>query len=117
VDSCCDPIDTSSPGDALFDESTAQAGADIFKVLADPVRLRLLNLIASRPTREVCACDLVDVLDRSQPTVSHHLKVLHEAGILTRERRGTWIHYGLANGAVERVEAATRRVFAIGVPV
>jgi len=117
VDSCCDPIDSNSHSEALFDESTAQAGADIFKVLADPVRLRLLNLIASRPNREVCACDLVDVLDRSQPTVSHHLKVLHDAGILTRERRGTWIHYGLADGAVEQIDAATRRVFAISVAV
>jgi len=104
-------------GEPLFDEMAAQTSADLFKVLSDPVRLRLLNLIASTPSREVCACDLVDVLNRSQPTISHHLKVLHEAGVLTRERRGTWIHYGLADGVVEQIETVAKRVFAIGSPV
>jgi ArsR family transcriptional regulator len=94
-----------------LDEDQAQSTANLFKVLADPVRLRLLSLVASQPSREVCACDLVDVLGRSQPTISHHLKVLHEAGLLTRERRGTWIHYGLPDDAANDVAHATHIVF------
>ena len=98
--------------DSPLDDEQAQATADLFKVLADPVRLRLLSLVASQPDREVCACDLVDVLGRSQPTISHHLKVLHGAGLLTRERRGTWIHYGLPDDAPAEVAHATHVVFA-----
>ena len=82
-----------------------------------PVRLRLLSLIAARDSREVCACDLVDVLDRSQPTISHHLKVLHEAGLLGRERRGTWIHYSLSDDVVADIERATDLVFSTRVAV
>ncbi len=80
--------------------------AQLFKVLADPVRLRLLALVAAQPDNDVCACDLVDELDRSQPTISHHLKQLHESGVLTRERRGAWIHYGVADGVAEQLEQA-----------
>ena len=61
------------------------------------------SLIARSPEGEVCACDLVEVLDRSQPTISHHLKVLHEAGVLTKERRGVWIHYGIEREAISSV--------------
>jgi ArsR family transcriptional regulator len=64
-----------------------------FKALADPARLRVLSLIASQPTGEVCACDLVAPIGKSQPTVSHHLKVLYEAGLVTKEKRGSWIWY------------------------
>jgi ArsR family transcriptional regulator, arsenate/arsenite/antimonite-responsive transcriptional repressor len=85
IESCCEPVLTEAiaPGDA---EELA-AG---FKVLADPVRLRLLSLIATSPSGEVCACDLVEPVGRSQPTVSHHLSILAEAGLLTREQRGKW---------------------------
>jgi ArsR family transcriptional regulator, arsenate/arsenite/antimonite-responsive transcriptional repressor len=71
----------------------AEALAAMFRVLGDPSRLQLLSLIASQPSGEVCACELVEVLGLSQPTVSHHLKVMYRAGLLTKERRGTWIYY------------------------
>lgn len=74
-------------------EAEAAQLASAFAALADPVRLRLLSLIAAQPTGEVCACDLVEPLGRSQPTVSHHLRVLYEAGLVDRERRGTWVWY------------------------
>lgn len=83
---CCAPV----LAGALSDEEAEDLAA-AFKVLADPVRLRLLSLIAS--TEEACACDLVEPLDRSQPTISHHLSVLTEAGLLTREKRGKWAWY------------------------
>lgn len=67
--------------------------AGIFRVLGEPTRLQLLSLIASQPSGEVCACELVEPLGLSQPTVSHHLKVMYEAGLLQKERRGTWIYY------------------------
>ena len=67
--------------------------AIIFRVLGEPARLQLLSLIAAQPTGEVCACELVETLGLSQPTVSHHLKVMYEAGLVEKERRGTWIYY------------------------
>jgi ArsR family transcriptional regulator len=76
--------------------------ATAFKAIADPGRLRLLNFIAGRPDAEACVCNLVEPLGLSQPTVSHHLRVLTEAGLLARERRGTWMFYRLVP---ERVEA------------
>lgn len=85
---CCAPL----TGDPLSEEE-ADALSSSLRALADPVRLRLLSLVAGQPEGEVCACELVDVLGRSQPTVSHHLKVLYEAGLLARERRGSWIFY------------------------
>lgn len=83
ITACCDPV-TEAP----LSEDEANDLANAFKVLADPVRLRLLSLVAA--TEEVCACDLVEPLGRSQPTVSHHLSVLTDAGLLTREKRGRW---------------------------
>jgi ArsR family transcriptional regulator, arsenate/arsenite/antimonite-responsive transcriptional repressor len=85
---CCPPVLA-----APLDEGQAVELAEGLKVLADPVRLRLLSLIAAQPGAEMCACDLVEPLGRSQPTVSHHLKVLREAGFLEREPRGTWAWY------------------------
>ena len=82
---CCEPVLTSS-----LSEGEADDLAGGFKVLADPVRLRLLSLIATAEGGEACSCDLVEVLGRSQPTVSHHLTVLTEAGLVTREQRGKW---------------------------
>ena len=64
-----------------------------FQALADPARLRLLSLIATQPEGEVCACELVEPLGKSQPTVSHHLKVLYEAGLVDREKHGKWVWY------------------------
>ena len=80
----------------------AEELATAFKAIADPGRLRLLSFIAAQPDAEACVCNLVQPLGLSQPTVSHHLKVLTEAGLLERERRGTWMFYRLVP---ERVEA------------
>jgi ArsR family transcriptional regulator len=85
---CCAPLGT----DAL-DQGSAQQLAQAFKALGDPVRLRLLSIIASAPTGEVCACDLTEPVGKSQPTVSHHLKILREAGLVTSRKHGTWVHY------------------------
>ena len=65
----------------------------MLKALADPVRLRLLSLVASHEGGEACVCNLQDAFDLSQPTISHHLKVLHSAGLLEREKRGVWVYY------------------------
>lgn len=85
ITACCAPVSEQ----ALSDEQARELARG-FKVLADPVRLRLLSLVAAAPGGEVCACDLVEPLGRSQPTVSHHLGVLTDAGLLTREQRGRW---------------------------
>ena len=77
--------------DAPLKERDAQQLASAFAALSDPVRLRLLSLIAAEG--EICACDLVEPIGKSQPTVSHHLKVLLEAGLVERDRRGTWMWY------------------------
>jgi ArsR family transcriptional regulator len=74
-------------------ERDAVALAKGFAALGDPVRLRLFSLIASQPAGEVCACELVGPLGKSQPTVSHHLKVLYEAGLVERDKRGSWVWY------------------------
>lgn len=88
VTSCCTPL---LSGRLTVDEATHLAA--IFRVLSEPVRLQMLSLIAAQPSREVCACELAEPLGLSQPTVSHHLKLMYEAGLLKRERRGTWIYY------------------------
>ncbi|WP_353951315.1 metalloregulator ArsR/SmtB family transcription factor [Knoellia sp. S7-12] len=77
----------------------AERAAAVFKALGDPVRLRLLSNIASSPSGEACVCDIQDV-GVSQPTVSHHLKKLREAGLLLSERRGHWVYYRVAPGAL-----------------
>jgi ArsR family transcriptional regulator len=78
----------------------------VFKALADPARLRLLSLIASQPEGEACNCELIEPLGLSQPTVSHHLRVLHEAGLLTRERRGQWVYYRIVSEQLSALRAA-----------
>jgi len=85
---CCQPV-----LGARLSRSAAEQLAGTFKAVADPARLRLLNFLASQPSAETCVCYLTEPLGLSQPTVSHHLKVLFEAGLLERERRGTWIWY------------------------
>lgn len=79
----------------LLTPDEAEHLAAAFRAIADPARLRLLNLIASSPGGEACVCDLIEPLGLSQPTVSHHLKVLFEAGLLGREKRGLWVYYRL----------------------
>jgi ArsR family transcriptional regulator, arsenate/arsenite/antimonite-responsive transcriptional repressor len=88
IEPCCDPVLTEP-----LDEGEAGELAAGFKVLADPIRLRLLSLVANAPGGELCACDVVDTIDRSQPTVSHHLSILAGAGLLQREQRGKWAYY------------------------
>lgn len=79
----------------------AEQVAGLMKALADPVRLRLLSLIAARD--EACVCDLTTPFDVSQPTISHHLRVLREAGLVDSERRGTWVHYRACRQALDAV--------------
>ena len=85
---------------------TAAAGlAQVFKALGDPVRLRLVSLIGAHQGGEICVCDLTSAFDLTQPTISHHLKVLREAGIIDSERRSTWVYYWLVPAALERMSA------------
>ena len=85
---CCSPL-TSEP---LTMEQATQV-APMLKALADPVRLRLLSLVASHQDGEACICELNDAFDLSQPTISHHMKVLHRAGLVDRDKRGVWVYY------------------------
>ncbi|MBE9045310.1 winged helix-turn-helix transcriptional regulator [Pleurocapsales cyanobacterium LEGE 10410] len=85
---CCTPLLTGR----LTPEEAVDLAAT-FRVLGEPMRLQMLSLIAAQPDREVCACELAEPLGLAQPTVSHHLKMLHKVGLLERERRGTWIYY------------------------
>lgn len=90
VEACCTPIRR----DALTDADAIEL-AEAFKALSDPIRLRLLNLIATGDNGEACVCDLTEAVERSQPTVSHHLKVLRDAGLVTATKRGTWAWYSV----------------------
>lgn len=90
ADSCCPGLLT-----APLSEEHAVELAKVFKALGDPVRLRLLSMIASRDGGEICVCDLTPAFDLSQPTISHHLKLLRQAGLIGCERRGTWVYYWL----------------------
>lgn len=98
---CCTPVLR-----APLDHDQADALAATFKALGDPARLRLLSFIAAQPGAEACVCHLTEPVGLSQPTVSHHLKVLNEAGLLDRERRGTWVYYRIASDRLEEVRAA-----------
>lgn len=88
-----------------LDEEAAAALAKMFKALSDPVRLRLLSLIASHEGGEACVCDLIGPFDVSQPTISHHLKVLREAGLVGSERRGTWVYYWVLPAALAQLSS------------
>jgi ArsR family transcriptional regulator, arsenate/arsenite/antimonite-responsive transcriptional repressor len=96
---CARPALVSEP----IDEEAAAGLAQVFKALGDPVRLRLVSMIGAREGGEVCVCDLTSAFDLSQPTISHHLKVLREAGLIDSERRGTWVYYRLVPAALERM--------------
>jgi ArsR family transcriptional regulator, arsenate/arsenite/antimonite-responsive transcriptional repressor len=92
---CCSPV-TREP----LSTDAAERIAPLVKAIADPVRLRLLSLVASHADGEACVCDLNDAFDLSQPTISHHLKLLHEAGLLDRQKRGVWVYYRINTGAL-----------------
>ena len=97
---CCPPLSR----EPLSREQAEQV-APLLKALADPVRLRLMSLVASHPGGEACVCDLTDAFHLSQPTISHHLKVLHESGLLDREKRGVWVYYRARTGALANLGA------------
>jgi len=98
---CCVPLLRSA-----LDEAQASELADVLRVLADPVRLRLVSIIGTAPSGEVCACDLPELVDRTQPTVSHHLSLLVRAGVLDREQRGKWAWFRLRRDRLAAVGEA-----------
>jgi ArsR family transcriptional regulator, arsenate/arsenite/antimonite-responsive transcriptional repressor len=91
-------------GDAI-DDAAAAGLAPVFRALGDPVRLRLVSLIGARQGGEICVCDLTSAFELTQPTISHHLKVLREAGLIDCERRGTWVYYRVVPATLERMAA------------
>lgn len=101
ADACCAPLTA-----AVLDEDQATDLAAVLKALADPVRLRLVSIIASAPAGEVCACDLPAALDRSQPTISHHLTQLTRAGLINREQRGKWAWFSIRPDGFAAIRAA-----------
>jgi ArsR family transcriptional regulator, arsenate/arsenite/antimonite-responsive transcriptional repressor len=100
ADECCSPL--------MREPLTTSQAADlarILKALADPTRLRLVSMVAAHEGGEACVCDLTDPVGLTQPTISHHLKILVEAGIFTRDKRGKWAYYALVPGALDAVSA------------
>ena len=101
--SCCAPVGSDRFG---HDDAVALAGA--FAALADPVRLQIFSLISAAGAGGICTCDLVEPVGRSQPTVSHHLRILREAGLVSADKRGTWVWYRAVPERLEQVRAALR---------
>ena len=101
VEACCAPLRST-----LLTGSEAVELAHRFAALADPVRLRLLSILANDPAGAACACDLVEPVGKSQPTVSHHLKILREAGLVVSEKRGTNVWYAAVPSAIEALRTA-----------
>lgn len=99
---CCQP--------ACVSTKTFESETLLFKAIADPYRLRMLATLV-RAQHEVCVCDFTDALPLNQPTVSHHLRILRESGLVTCERRGTWVYYQLAPDAIDRIQTAMGSVF------
>lgn len=97
---CCPAL-----GVAALAEPQAMKLAAMFKALGDPVRLRLLSLIASHPGGQACVCEISETFDVSQPTISHHLKLLRSAGLLDCERRGTWVYYWVVPAALHQLSS------------
>lgn len=97
---CCPPVRAD-----VFDEAQTVLLASSFGALGDPVRLRLLNFIAASGADEVCACDLVEPSGRSQPTVSHHMKILVDAGLVERDKRGLWVWYRLVPARLDALRS------------
>lgn len=111
IAACCPPLSR----EPLSTEQ-AERVAPMLKALADPVRLRLMSLVASQAGGEACVCDLTGAFDLSQPTISHHLKVLHESGLLEREKRGVWVYYRAAPSALASLAALIGDQAAAGDP-
>src|ERR1700710_73470 len=106
---CCAPL-TRAPLTVAAAASLAQT----LKAIADPARLRLLSMVAAHDGGEACVCDLTEPLGLSQPTVSHHLRVLVDAGLLTREKRGVWAYFTLVPGALDSLAAVLSSHDAVG---
>jgi ArsR family transcriptional regulator len=100
---CCAPVTG-----GVLSAAEAERIAHTFKALGDPTRVRLLSLIAASPDGEACICDLTEPVGLSQPTVSHHMKQLVEAGLATREQRGRWAYYRVVAAALDRASQAIR---------
>ena len=101
MDQCCTPL-----REGEIDEATARAMAPLLAALADPVRLRIVSILMSAPDGSCCGCDMEKPLGLSQPTISHHLKVLREAGLVEGERQGRWVHYRVVPERLEDIAAA-----------
>ncbi len=101
VTACCPPV-----LQGALSKSDAEELASLFKALGDPGRLRVLSFIASQPDGEACVCHVIEPMGLSQSTVSHHLKLLHDAGLLEREKRGAWVFYRIVPERLEAVRAA-----------
>jgi ArsR family transcriptional regulator len=101
-----DPTCATVPLQGGLSRDEAEAAAALLKAVADPVRLRIVSLIGAEPALEACVCELTPVLGLAQPTVSHHLKVLVDAGVLEREKRGTWAWFRLVPGRLAEIAAA-----------
>jgi ArsR family transcriptional regulator, arsenate/arsenite/antimonite-responsive transcriptional repressor len=97
---CCAPLSRQP-----LSLEQAEQVAPLLKALADPVRLRLLSLVASRQGGEACICDLNEAFDLTQPTISHHMKVLHDAGLVDRDKRGVWVYYRIRPQALSALAA------------
>lgn len=108
LSACCSPLTG-----AVLDSTAAERLAGVLKALAEPTRLRLVSLIAAHEGAEACVCDLTDPVGLSQPTVSHHVKVLVDAGLIEREQRGKWAYYRLVPGVLDALAgiltSSTRR--------
>ena len=111
TDGCCPTLLT-----APLDEGRAAELAPVFKALGDPVRLRLLSMIASQQGGEICVCDLTPAFELSQPTISHHLKLLRQAGLIDCERRGTWVYYWLLPETTDRLAGILTRPAGASLP-
>jgi ArsR family transcriptional regulator, arsenate/arsenite/antimonite-responsive transcriptional repressor len=98
---CCEPL-----FDGILDEEGATRTAEMFAALADPVRLRIVSMLAAAPEGTACGCELEDPLGLAQPTVSHHLRILREAGLVIGERRGRWVHYRVVPERLDEIRMA-----------
>ena len=98
VTACCAPLTREA-----ISADNAEKLARTLKAIADPARLRLISMVAAHEDAEACVCDLTEPLGLGQPTVSHHLKILVEAGIFSRDKRGTWAYYRLVPGALDAI--------------
>ena len=98
---CCSPVTA-----GVLDDDQAEALARTFKALGDPNRVKLLSIIAAAEDQEACVCDLTEPVGLSQPTVSHHMKLLVEAGLVAREQRGRWAYFSIVPGALDALAGA-----------